>query len=337
MQRQHLQKVGGEGGAYFRAPPSVSFISTGCTLLDCVLAGGWAEHRIANIVGDKSTGKTLLAIEAAANFIHKYPDSRVWYNEVESAFDIPYAEVLGLPVSRVHFIEGCDTVEDFFEDLTKCIFKAERRGKPVLYILDSLDALSDRDEQKRKMGEGTYGTAKAKLMSQLFRRLVRRLKTSLVTVIIISQVRANIGVTFGRNTTRTGGKALDFYASQILYLSQMGVIKKTRRGVERAVGVRIRARCDKNKAGLPYRECEFPILFSYGVDDVVAGLKWLIETKQPWPLSGTPKQILKQLHEMDDSDYMKTKRSVAKIVKGLWDEIEREFMPRRSKYARREA
>jgi len=89
--------------------------SSGCTLLDCALGGGWAENRVANIVGDKSTGKTLLAIEAAANFHDKYPGSPIFYYEAEAAFDERYAAELGFPVESVHRpYKYIDTVEDFY-------------------------------------------------------------------------------------------------------------------------------------------------------------------------------------------------------------------------------
>ena len=58
-----------------------SFLPSGCAVLDCVMGGGYAEGRIINIVGDKSTGKTLLAIEAAANYAKKWPSSAIIYNE----------------------------------------------------------------------------------------------------------------------------------------------------------------------------------------------------------------------------------------------------------------
>ena len=61
-----LKKLG--GGSYFGAPASaLEFIPTGSKLLDCVLGGGWPLGRVANIVGDKSTGKTLLARSLAAS------------------------------------------------------------------------------------------------------------------------------------------------------------------------------------------------------------------------------------------------------------------------------
>jgi RecA/RadA recombinase len=78
MKRVKLVKAAKErangGGNYFTNPKTkLKFISTGCKMFDLALGGGWAENRISNIVGDKSTGKTLLCIEAAANFAHQVP------------------------------------------------------------------------------------------------------------------------------------------------------------------------------------------------------------------------------------------------------------------------
>ena len=152
------------GGAYFSAPSkSLQFISSGCKLLDCVLGGGWVLGRIANIVGDRSSGKTLLAIEACANFARQYSKGNIYYREAEAAFDVRYAETLGLPTDRVDFSDSFHTVEDMFEDLTKVL---ESESKAGLYIVDSLDALSDRSELKRDMDKGSYGAEKAKQMSE---------------------------------------------------------------------------------------------------------------------------------------------------------------------------
>ena len=50
-----------------RESDSIQFFSSGCTILDAALGGGWACGRVANILGESSTGKTLLGIEAAAS------------------------------------------------------------------------------------------------------------------------------------------------------------------------------------------------------------------------------------------------------------------------------
>jgi len=272
VKRKKLLKRRGDGGNYFSKPRPLTFIPTGCQLLDLALGGGWAKNRIANIIGDKSTGKTLLMIEACANFAREFPKGRIIYRESEAAFDQSYAAALGMPIDRVDFgEEQLDTVEDFFEDLSKVM----RTKTDCLYIIDSLDALSDRAELERNIDQPSYGGEKAKKMSQLFRRLARDIKRSNVTLLIVSQVRDKIGARFGRKTTRTGGRALDFYASQVLYLTQLGRLVKKFRKIKRPTGVRVLGFVDKNKISIPFREAEFVIKFGYGIDDQAASLNFL--------------------------------------------------------------
>jgi len=332
MQRKKIaSEVDDGGGAYFSAPTKIECISSGCATLDCVLGGGWPLGRIANIVGDKSTGKTLLAIEACANFAKQYPTGKIWYCEAEAAFDKDYARALGLPLDRVEFVE-CFTVEDLFEDLTKRTDE-HPDDTPGLYIQDSLDALSDRAELKRGIDEGTYGAEKAKKMSQLFRRLNKRCSQKRFCVMIISQVRENIGVTFGRSVTRSGGKALDFYASQVLWLAHLGYITRQRSGIERKIGINVRARCDKNKVGLPYRDCEFPIIFGYGIDDVAACTDWLQDVKRLEEVTDLDyKTFKKGLGLIEAHEFDQVRTLLAEAVVKAWYEIEDSFLPKRLKY-----
>lgn len=270
--RERLEGRVAAGGSYFPDYVPPTFIPTGSKLLDLAMGGGWAESRVGNIVGDRSTGKTLLCIEACANFHRKHPDGRIYYRESERAFDIPYARTLGLPEDAVDFgAHPLDTVEDMFEDL--CTITAQQ-DVPTLYICDSLDALSDRDEQKRSMDQGSYGAQKAKNMSELFRRLARAIEASRTTMIVVSQIRDTMA-RFGRKVTRSGGHALDFYCTHVLWLMHMGIIKRSVGSIERPVGVTIKVRVDKNKVANPYREVEFPIVFGYGVQDVISCLHFL--------------------------------------------------------------
>lgn len=334
MPRAKLVDKDEGGGAYFAAPKShIEFIPTGARLLDCVIGGGYPLGRISNIVGDKSTGKTLLFIEAAVNFVAKYK-SLVKYREVESAFDDPYAEALGLPLDYLdRGKDRLETVEDLADDLSDHL---KTVGKdPSLYCCDSLDALSDRAEMAGAFGEASYGTAKAKMMSQLFRRLVGEVERTRTHFMVISQVRDNIGVTFGRKTTRSGGRALDFYASQVLYLAHKATIKRTIRGVERPYGLSIKAKCDKNKIGLPLRDCEFDILFGFGVDDLMASLEWLKEVKRLGELGIKEtelKQYAKDINSLGDSDYRQAVSDVGDVVEQVWRDIEQDFLPTRRKY-----
>jgi recombination protein RecA len=332
--RQRLEPE--EGSMYFdnTGPRSETF-SSGCTLLNCAMGGGWAKNRIVNLVGDKSTGKTLLAIEASANFVKKYKTGSVYYAETEAAFDTNYAQSLGLPMESVEMVEDCYTIEDVFERLAQVVEQHKDADAPALFVIDSLDALSDKAEQTRKIDDGSYGMTKQKKLGELFRRLVKPLQTSNVTILIISQIRDKIGVTFGKKTTRSGGRALDFYCSQIVWLAHIGQIQKTRRGQKRAVGVRVKAKVEKNKIAMPFREAEFPIYFTYGVEDLIASIEWLKSVKALNTAFGTEKaglDALKRVPKMDNREYRETNKTTRKAVRKMWKELESEFLPTRRKY-----
>lgn len=317
MIRHRLQERANGGGNYFSSPKSnIHFIKSGCKVLDLALGGGWAMGRIANIVGDKSTGKTLLCIEAAANFAEQYANGKIYYREAEAAFDKDYAGALGMPLDRVEFgAEPLETVEDFYNDLLSLIKRAEKRiaaGQnpvPTLYICDSLDALSDVAEMEREFGEGSYGTQKAKAMSEMFRRHRQRMARANITLIIVSQVRDKINASFGRKTTRGGGRALDFYASQVVYLAYTGEVHKTVKKIKRPIGVKIEAKIDKNKIAQPFRQVSFDILFGYGIDDEKAGRKYLADT--------------------GNENYS---GSLSQAVERRWYQVENTFLPTKRKY-----
>ncbi len=326
-----------KGGSYFTREPDLEFIPSGSALLDCILGGGYAIGRIVNIIGDKSTGKTLLAIEAAANFINKYPTGKIWYNEVEAAFDKSYAEMLGLPIKQVQFTRDhkeCFTVEELFSDLEEAIDKL--KDEYGLYILDSLDALSDKVELNTGFDEKTFGINKPKLLGKLFRQLVQKIEYKKLTIIIISQTRDKISpMVFGRKTTRSGGRALDFYSSQTLYLAHKATLMQTRKKIKRPIGVQIKVKCDKNKVGLPFRECEFPIKFGFGVDDIGANISWLsdIGRLKELPIEHeNEKQLIEIIKEMNDQEYRQASGVIAEKTKEIWREIDIDFLPTRTKY-----
>jgi recombination protein RecA len=353
----------------------IELIPSGCTLLDCAIGGGWPIGRVCNIVGDRSTGKTLLAEEAMANFLLKYRNGHVWYRETEAAFDVSYAQALGLNTRRIDFgPEGPDTQWETMEALltdvdnllelresavvarSQEIFKqshgkkfidpatgeqraynmkeaervAYKEAIPGLYIIDSLDGISSQAELKADPKKGTYGLDKQKLLSRFFRQYCRRLRRAKVCVMIISQTRANIGAApWEKQYTRTGGKSLDFYASVIVYLSDMGKVMREVEKVKRAIGIHIKARCDKNKITVPHRECEFDIRFAYGIEDDGASLEWLKDIDK-LAMAGfvDDKGKPKMPRDLEDVDSAKLKRD----VKGIWDYIESKFLPAKGKY-----
>lgn len=266
----------------------ITFLPSGSSLLDLVLGGGYAVGKIVNIVGDKSSGKTLLAVESIAASKKVYNDKlKIFYDDAESGFSINTKKLYGIDI-----IDECQnhsiTVEDFQYNLSNQLDQIEE-DEYLIYILDSLDALSSEAEMERAdklqkakeegktVDGGTYGLEKQKKLGQIFRLFNQKIKDKKCTLIIISQVRSNIGVMFGDKYTRTGGKALDFYASQIIWLAE--VEKKKKQDVP--VGISTKVKCKKNKVGMPFREAFIEILFDYGVDDITTGIYYLYDLRTP--------------------------------------------------------
>lgn len=320
-------------GSYFLSEKKdIDFVPTGSTLLDLVLGGGWAMGRLSNLVGDKASGKSLLAIEACANFAMKYPKGKIYYHEAEAAFDKSYARALGMPIDKVTFIENVMTIDKTFKFLDE---KVLGNKVPTLYIIDSLDALDATEDSRKELDEaGFSGARKAGQLSSLFRKRIKEIENSNICLLVISQVRANIGATWGSKITRSGGNALDFYASQILWLKTLKLAPKTVQGITRPHFLNVRANCKKNKVGLPFRECEFPILFGYGVNSVYANLKFLETTKSLDKLS-FKFRLTQKFSEtlMADNDIEKI-TEIETLTKQVWHEIETGFLPKKSKYGK---
>lgn len=315
----------------------LKFFSSGCAGMNAALAGGWPCGRVSNIVGDKSSGKTLLAIEASANFAVTFPTQNIYYREAEAAFDKSYAGALGLPLDRVDFGERkLETIEDFYKDCLACLDTS--KGEPALYVVDSLDALSDEAEQKRDFTDASYGGTKPKKLGELFRRLVKRIEAEQMHLMVISQLRDRLNVTFGEKQTRSGGRALDYYASHIVWLAEIGKIKRTIDKVERVVGVDVRSRVKKNKVGLAHREFSYPILFGYGIDDLTANAEWLIKVGALERLArcGLSKAGYKvrigNVRNKGGADARELRELLQRELLAEWQEIEMKFLPQSSKY-----
>ena len=318
-------------GNYFAAPKEEhNFIRSGSKRLDLALGGGWALGPMANIVGDKSTGKTLLAIEAMNSFAGKFKDGRICYRETEAAFSQQYAAALGLPIKRVDFgKDQLETVEHMYEDLNGVVRKAK---EPTIYVVDSLDALSDQAEMERAFDKGSYGAAKAKGLSKMFRQLVRPLSDRDCFLLIVSQIRDRIGITFGPTKSRSGGHALDFYASHALWLAQVKPIDKRISGIKQTVGVEIRANIKKNKISVPFKECQLKILFGYGLDDVEFCIEYLQQAGVDIPTEFTWK-VMKKLQNRDEDEYWNRVNRIYKLLEKTWYEVEEKFLPKIRKRA----
>jgi len=307
---------------------------------------GGSMGTFVNIVGDKATGKTFVAMTIFADAHHnpKLDGYTFIHDNVEdiNLFDMEYLFGPGVEerIQEPSHDRRSSTVQDFQRNLLAAVEEG-----PCIYILDSFDALKDADEdgkwRKKISGQktpGTYGMGKAKSMSEMFRNLHELISDTNSLLVIISQTRANIGDMF-EPRTRSGGAALDFYAALIIWLHQAGKIKKK----ERQIGSRVKARCKKNKITGKIRDCRFDIYYDYGIDSIGSCVDFLftdhwtttrkaktsplVADAEELDIVGTRDKIIRHVEENDLEDVL------FKIAETAWLTVEESLrLNRKRKY-----
>lgn len=232
----------------------IDAIPTGSVGLDWALGiGGVPRGRIIEIFGPESSGKTTLSLHIIAEAQKK--GGICAFIDAEHALDPEYAKRLGVKIEDL-LVSQPDTGEQSLE-ITESLV---RSGKIDVVVVDSVAALTPKDEIEGEMGQAHVGK-QARLMSQALRKLTAIVAKSKTIVIFINQIRMQIGVMFGNPETTPGGKALKFYTSVRLDIRRIAQIKKG----EEIVGGRVRVKVVKNKVAAPFKQTEFDLMYNEGI------------------------------------------------------------------------
>lgn len=251
-------------------------IPTGALSLDLALGiGGYPKGRIIEVFGPESSGKTTLALHAAAEC--QKQGGICAYIDTEHALNTQYAKGVGINLDTLLLSQP-----DYGEQALEIAETLVRSGAIDCIVIDSVAALVPKSEIEGDMGDAQMGM-QARLMSQALRKLTAIVNKSNCVVIFVNQIREKLGVMFGNPETTPGGRALKFYSSIRMDIRRIESMKS---GVD-IIGIKSRVKVVKNKVAPPFKHTEIEILFGKGIsyesDLIELGVNFdIIEKSGTW-------------------------------------------------------
>lgn len=331
-------------------------IPSGVTLLNCACSdnpfGAFAKGSINTIPGKSASGKTalMLTMLAACAQNKDFDDYELILDDGEEAqaFDLDYLFPSLVSRIRAPRYDGelpvhSNTVEDFEGNM---ILRGQKK-EPFIYVLDSLDSLSSTAELDRELknaiknaktseekekAKQSYGTEKARIISQTLRMVNGLIKNSDSALFIIQQTKQNLNkiFKFQPDWTTSGGEAPFFYSFHRVYTNSIKSHSDEYKNVKHSIGGRSQVKVIKNKLNGKKRTIEFDIYEDLGIDDLAGNIDFLKKTgkikmsgayMKCLDLIGDEKMYRKDLIQYVEQENLES--AVQEMVGVEWNDIEK--------------
>lgn len=225
---------------------------------------GLVDGSANSFIGRSGSGKTTIAIQAAANIIRPFKDAVLFFDDIEASSNLSRRELLTKFTpeeleSRVIYRNSAITAENFYERIEfiydeKMSHKDEyeyntgfldSRGNPIykliptVYLLDSLAMLTpDKVSESEDLGGQMSATAMAKTNTAVFKRIIPKLKAANIILLTINHINDKIEINAFSHTkaqigflkqgeTLPGGKAALYLANNMIRVDDGSVLKES--------------------------------------------------------------------------------------------------------------
>ena len=262
-------------------PLDLGFVSTGSYALNKIISGNYHEGipigMITQFHGESSTAKTVFATH-----VLKEAQSKGHYAmlvDSENAYNAQFAEHLGIDPNSLIYAAP-QTLEDSFKVIQDTILeiRKEDRETPIVIAYDSIAVSPSKVEFEAENfdGHNMVGAIRAKVTGACLRKINPILRMKKVALVIVNQIRNKVGVMYGNpETMAAGGKSLEYYLGvnlKCISNKTSDLIKDDNKNV---VGIQGKVRNTKNKVSIPFRECEFELMYNEGLDPYAGVLRLL--------------------------------------------------------------
>ena len=260
----------------------LGFVSTGSYALNKIISGDYMKGipigMITQFHGEASTAKTVFATH-----ILKEAQSKGFYSmlvDSENAYNPTFAKQLGVDPERLIY-STAETLEDSFQVMEDTILAIRESdpNTPIVIAYDSIAVSPSKAEYEAESYDGNnmQGAIRAKSTGACLRKINPLMRKYKVALIIINQIRSKVGVLYGSpETMAAGGKSLDYYLGVNLKCISNKTADLVRDDNKQVIGITGTVRNTKNKVSIPFRECEFELMYDEGLSSCAGMLKQLV-------------------------------------------------------------
>ena len=199
----------------------------------------------------------------------------------ENAYNPDFAESLGLNPKTLIY-SAPETLEDCFqvmEDVIKAIRETDK-DTPIVIAYDSIAVSPSKAEFEATSYEGNnmIGAIRAKTTGACLRKINPLMRKYNVALVVVNQIRNKVGIIYGSNETNAGGgKALEYYLGVNLKCISNKTSDLLRDDKKQILGIKGTVRNSKNKVSIPFKGCDFELLFDKGLTATCGMLASLVQ------------------------------------------------------------
>jgi recombination protein RecA len=255
-----------EAGAF----KGTKYRRSGCLALDWILAnhspkGGLARGRVIEVAGPEGSGKTTIATIAAAS-VQSYPKkNKVLYLDYEHKFDLAYGIALGLKPELTLFSQPSGP--SCGEGGLSLMVNAVKAADCGMIVIDSVPAVISRQILEGDIGDANIG-ANARMWTSALMKVASDLDEFSPTIILINQIRDNIGVMFGSKEKTAGARIIKYNCAARIDVRARDKHEEN----DEVTSQTIKIKAVKNQLGKPFIEEEIRMTFGEGFENE----EWLV-------------------------------------------------------------